>query len=130
VLVPRYAPDVVVEGDVAFEIDVLDIRSVVGEAMKARRPVVEDDVVLQQQRAGLTLTVDPVTQIVGASVVVDNGPVDFGRDCLRPDENAVIGRVMDDQVDDLDSGPFEVDAVHNALLRSGVRDLKTPKPRV
>src|SRR6059058_2088587 len=50
--------------------------------------------------------------------------------CLRPDEDSIIGRVMDDQVDDLDSGPFEVDPEHHALLRSGVRDLKTPKPRV
>src|SRR6185437_16781540 len=126
----RHAPDVVVECDVAFEIDVLDIRSVVGVAVKTVRPVVEDDVVFQQQPAGLTLTVDPVSQIVGASVVVDDGASDLGPRYFRPDENAVIGRVMDDQVDDLDSGSFEVDAVHNALLRSGVRDLKTPKPRV
>src|SRR2546425_2830291 len=128
--IPRHSPDVVVERNVAFEIDVLDIRSVVGVAVKTRRPIVEDDVVSQQQRAGLTLTEDPVSQIVGATVVVDDGAVDLGPRCLRPDEDSVIGRIMDDQVDDLDSGPFEVDAVHDALLRSGVRDLKAPKPRV
>src|SRR5205823_11310490 len=71
-----------------------------------------------------------LSQIVGATVVVDDGAVDLGPRCLRPDEDSIIDRVMDDQVDDLDSGPFEVDPVHHALLRSGVRDLKTPKPRV
>src|SRR5947208_12332406 len=50
--------------------------------------------------------------------------------CSAAGRDSIIGRVMDDQVDDLDSGPFEVDPVHHALLRSGVRDLKTPKPRV
>src|SRR6266705_4556541 len=128
--IPRHSPDVVVERNVAFEIDVLDIRSVVGVAVKTRRPIVEDDVVSQQQGAGLTLTVDPVSQIVGAAVVVDDGASDLGPRCFRPDENAVIGRVMNDQDDELDPRPSEVDAVEDVLLRSGVRDLKAPKPGV
>src|SRR4029077_21192970 len=82
------------------------------------------------QRAGLTLTVDPVSQIVGASVVVDDGAGDLRPGCFRPDENPVIGRVMNDQVDELDSRPSEVDAVKDVLLWSGVRDLEAPKPCV
>src|SRR5438093_6450979 len=101
VLIERHAPDVVVERDVAFEIDVPDIRSVLGVAVKTVCPIVEDDVVFQQQRAGLTLTVDPVTQIVDAPVVVEDGAADLGPACLRPGENAAIGRVMDDQIDNL-----------------------------
>ena len=36
------------------------------------------------------------TKIVGASVVLDDGTVDLGPGRLRPDENAVVGRVIDD----------------------------------
>src|SRR5437016_4258298 len=109
--VPRHAPDVVIERDIAFDIDVLDVRSVVGEAVKPKRPVVEDDVVLQQQRGGRTLAVDPVRQVVGAAVVVHDGAVDFGPGGLRPDEDAVIRCVMDHQVDELRAGRVDVDAM-------------------
>src|SRR2546430_8157599 len=43
----------------------------------AIRPIVEDDVVPQEQRGRGTLAVDPVSHIVGASVVVDDGAVDL-----------------------------------------------------
>src|SRR6266705_1854855 len=128
--IPRHSPDVVVERNVAFEIDVLDIRSVVGVAVKTRRPIVEDDVVSQQQGAGLTLTVDPVSQIVGAAVVVDDGAIDLGPRCLRPDENSIVSRVMNDQIDELRPRPLDVHAVEGFVLRRGVRDLKSPTPSV
>src|SRR2546425_60615 len=128
--IPRHAPDVVVERDVAFEIDVLDMRSVVGVAVKTRRPIIEDDVVFQEQRGRPTLAIDPVSQIVGASVVVHDGTVDLRPRCLRPDENSVVRRVMDDQIDELRPRPLDVDAVEGFLLGSGVRDLKSPEPSV
>ena len=128
---PRHAPDVVIERDIAFEIDVLDVRSVVGEAVKPKRPVVEDDVVLQQQRGGRALAVDPVRQVVGAAVVVHDGAVDFGPGGLRPDEDAVIRCVMDHQVDELRAGRVDVDAMQRLRrLRGGARNLEAPKPRV
>ena len=129
--IPRHAPDVVVERHVAFEIDVLDIRSVVGEAFYTKRPIVEHDIVLQQQRGRLALAVDPVSQIVSASVVVRCGAVDLGPSGLRPDEDAVVRGVMDDQVDELRPGPMDVDAMEGLLLlRGGMRDLEPPKPGI
>ena len=99
--------------------------------MKTIRPVVEDDVVPQEQRGRRTRAVDPVSQIVGASVVVHDGTVDFGPGRLRRDENAGVRRVMDDQIDELRPRPVHVDAVEGLeRLRGGLRDLESPKPRV
>src|SRR5204863_6851150 len=52
-------------------------------------------------------------EAAGAEV---DGAVDLGPRCLRPDEDSIIGRVMDDPAHDLDSGPFEVDPLHHPPL--------------
>ena len=97
--------------------------------MNPIRPIVEDDVILQQ-RAGLALAVNAVVQIVGASIVVGDGAVDLSVTCLQPDVNPARARVMDDHIDKLGPGPSGVDAKCADPARIGVHDLKSPKPGV
>src|SRR5207244_3741582 len=105
------------------------VRSSLGVAVNAIRPVVEDDIILQQ-RAGLALAVNAMVLIVGPSVVVGDGTVHLGVAYLRPDENPGRGRIMHDQIDELGPGRAVVDAKNVTHLRSVVHDLKSPIPGI